>query len=147
MNNRNEEILNAWLNLSKSVNNERLVSGMTYNESLICNYLYRTLSHNPDQEVTATDLCQETKMLKSQMNRTLTDMEERKLILRKRSNIDKRRICIQLNPEQSRIYKAQHVEILRLIQSIVDELGEEKALQAKDLFNTIADIAGRILKK
>ena len=35
----NEELLTAWLKISTSVNNSRLVSKMSFNESLVCNIL------------------------------------------------------------------------------------------------------------
>ncbi len=36
-----EEVLKGWLKLSLAINNERLVSGLPYNEFLICGILYR----------------------------------------------------------------------------------------------------------
>ena len=67
----NEALLGAWLRLSTSINNSRLVTELPYNESLICNVLYRNdLLHN-EKKLTATELCAETKILKSQMNRSL----------------------------------------------------------------------------
>ena len=36
-----EEVLKGWLKLSMAINNERLVSGLPYNEFLICGILYR----------------------------------------------------------------------------------------------------------
>ena len=34
-----EALLTSWLRLSTSINNSRLVSTMSYNESLVCNLL------------------------------------------------------------------------------------------------------------
>ena len=77
MDNLHEDLLSAWLQLSTSINNTRVVSELTYNESLICNILYNNSKHNSDRKLTATDLCSATKMLKSQMNRTLNQLEKR----------------------------------------------------------------------
>ena len=74
MDSLNENLLNAWLRLSTSINNPRIVSEMTYNESLVCNILY----NHSESEITATDLCNATKMLKSQMNRTLNQLEKKR---------------------------------------------------------------------
>lgn len=76
MDNLHESLLNSWLRLSTSINNARLVSEMTYNESLICNILYNQ-SKTVNKYLTATDLCRMTNMLKSQMNRTLTQLEKK----------------------------------------------------------------------
>ena len=88
----NEVLLGAWLRISTVINNSRLVSEMSYNESLICNILYRNATEHPEHTMTATDLCAETRILKSQMNRILTQLEEKKLITRERSSEDKRKI-------------------------------------------------------
>ena len=36
-----EELLDGWLSMSMAIWNERLVSAMTYNESMVCNLLYK----------------------------------------------------------------------------------------------------------
>lgn len=57
MENMSEDLLNIWLRLSTSVINSRLVSDLSYNESLVCNILYNTQKKDPNQFLTATDLC------------------------------------------------------------------------------------------
>ena len=78
MKDTNEKILDAWVQLIMAVNSERLVTDMPFNEAVICNLLYR----NKDLKMTATDLCEITGMQKSQMNRTLTAMESKDIIIR-----------------------------------------------------------------
>ena len=139
--NMNEELLDAWLKLSVAINNEKVVSDMPYNEALICNILYRNQIHDPLKKLTATDLCNATKMQKSQMNRTLNSMEEKSLIVRERSELDKRQVFVSLNMEQNEIYERQHVKILEIIDSLTERLGEEKSKQALQLFTMITNIA------
>jgi len=139
----NEALLSAWLRLSTSVINSRLVSEMSYNESLICGILYKYSKLG--ETITATELCQTTRILKSQMNRTLTQLEEKGLIRRERSASDKRRIEISLNLEQAQQYEKQHKEILEIIDHIITELGAEETKQAIALFHRIADIANKFL--
>ena len=90
---QNEQVLEAWLQMTTVINNERITPDLPYNESMICRYLYQ----NQDINVTATDLCNYMRMQKSQMNRTLTSMEKKKLITRVRSEDDNRKIYITLN--------------------------------------------------
>ncbi len=145
MENMEESILMAWLRMCSAVSTERRVSELPYNESLICNILYHQQLTHPGEYLTATDLCQRMKMLKSQMNRTLNNMEGKNLIIRERSSQDKRRVFITMNPEQSRIYKRQHLKILRFIKEIAEKIGKEKAAQACEIFNLVADTAAEII--
>lgn len=142
----NERLLGAWLKISTVINNSRLVSEMSYNESLICNILYRNAMEHPEQLLTATDLCTETKILKSQMNRILTQLEEKKLITRERSSEDKRKVFVRLNEDQSNTYIKQHSQILKLLDDIIERLGEEKAIEITEALNGISDVASEIIK-
>lgn len=141
-----EQLLDAWLRLSTSLSKEKIATVLPYNESLICNILYRNQMQNPGQPLTATDLCQETKMLKSQMNRTLNNMEAKHLIFRMRSSQDKRRIFIALNQDQIRTYQKQHLKVLCFINEIIDKVGKEKAQEALEIFNLAADTVEEISK-
>lgn len=146
MENRNEELLKAWLRLSIDVNNEKLASDMPYNESLICNILYWNMLEHPEEKITATDLCRRTRMLKSQMNRTLSCMEKKKIIIRERSEKDKRQIFIRLDMSQIEVYHAQHQKILDIIGSIVDKIGIDTADEAIRICNLVADTALEVIK-
>lgn len=142
----NEALLDAWLKISTAVNNSRLVSEMSYNESRICNILYRNATEYPEKILTATDLCTETRILKSQMNRILTQLEEKKLITRERSPEDKRKIFIRLTTEQSNAYLTQHTQILKLLDNIIEKIGEEQTKEVIHALNGITDVAEQIIK-
>lgn len=145
MKNINEEVLEAWLRLTTVISNAKIVSDMPYNEALICNFLYNNQLQSPEHPLTATDLCRQTKMLKSQMNRTLQSMENKQLITRKRSDSDKRQVFIFLNTK-SEAYKKQHEKSLQIINSLADKIGAEKTKDIASLFNTIADLAQETIK-
>lgn len=142
MENINEAILEAWIDLITAVDSERLVFKMPYNEAIICNILYR----NQDKEVTATDLCKYTKMQKSQMNRTLTSLENKGFIKRNRSLKDRREITIELINDNSGIFKEVHNSNLALIDKIISRIGVEHAEEIIKLFSTIATIAKEEIK-
>jgi len=141
----NEALLGAWLKLSTAINNSRLVSEMSYNESLICNILYRNVAECPEKTLTATDLCDETKILKSQMNRILTQLEEKNLIIRERSSEDKRKIYIRLTSDQSNAYLKQHEQILKLLDDVIAKLGKEQTKEIIRALNGISDVADEII--
>lgn len=139
-----ESLLNSWLRLSTSINNARLVSEMTYNESLICNILYKQAKNDYEEAITATTLCQMTNMLKSQMNRTLNQLEKKNMITRVRSEKDKRQIFISMNLNQCHAYEKQHVQILRILDAVITQMGSQKTQQAIQTLNQIADIATQL---
>ena len=142
----NEALLGAWLRLSISINNSRVVSEISYNESLICNILYRNATESPEQSLTATDLCKETRILKSQMNRILTQLENKNLITRERSPEDKRKVFIRLTSEQSNAYIKQHAQILALLDTIIDKLGTEQTEGVISALNGISDVADEVIR-
>ena len=145
MDNTSESLLNAWLRLSTSVINPRLVSEISYNESLICNILYNNYCENPEKKITATDLCNQTKMLKSQMNRTLNLLEKKGIIAKERSQEDKRQVWISFDLEHAGLYKTQHDRILKLVDAIIGQVGEEQTTEAIQLINALADAADKVI--
>ena len=132
----NEKILSAWLKMILAVDSERVVSELSYNESIICNVLYSNL----DKEMTATELCTITKMQKSLMNRTLNSLEEKQLIKKERSEKDKREIVIQLVDNPNSLFMKQHTSTLAYVDKIIEHLGE-KSEEIINIFETIAKIA------
>ena len=80
-------------------------------------------------------------MQKSQMNRTLTSMEDKNIITRTRSEDDKRKIFVSLNDSQIEIYEKEHQRILRIVDKLIDRVGQENAQKALELFRLIAHIA------
>lgn len=146
MDETNEILLNSWLRLSKAIYNERIVPDLPYNESLIYNLLYRNQQKNPEKPLTATDLCKSTKILKSQMNRILNSMEQKKMIVRERSTTDKRQVLVRLEQEQIEIYQKQHEKILDIVDEIINKMGKEKARQTIEIFNLVSDIAEEVIE-
>jgi DNA-binding MarR family transcriptional regulator len=141
----NEKLLSSWLSLTTVISNESFVSNMSYNEAIICHILYTQFLNDPKKKLTATDLCKKTNMLKSQMNRTLTSMEKKKLIIRKRSKEDKRNINIELNQLNMEPYLNQHEEILKNVNHIIDKFGQEKTKEIIQLFDELIQTAKEVL--
>lgn len=143
----NEQLLDAWLTLSTTIINDRIVSEMPYNESLICNILYRNQMQEPAKRLTATDLCSETRMLKSQMNRTLNNMEKKGIISRERSVQDKRQVFVTFHPDRADAFQKQHEKILQMTDAIITKLGVKKTYEIIELFQIISDTADDVLKQ
>lgn len=136
-----ELLLDSYLRLSTAISNERVVSELPYNEALICNLLY----HCAPQAMTATELCEHTRMQKSQMARTLNEMEEKGLILRRRSQSDRRQVLVALDEEHAEAFFRQHDKTLQIVQAIGGQLAPEKVQALTDLLSEAADIARDVL--
>lgn len=141
MSSATERLLDSYLRLSTAISNERVVSELPYNEALICNLLYR----NAPKAMTATELCEHTRIRKSQMARTLNEMEEKGLILRARSTSDRRHVLVELNREQAAAFFRQHSQTLEIADAIARRLTPEKVHALTVLLNEAADAAREVL--
>lgn len=132
-----EQLLEVWLDISAVLRNDRLVNGLTFNETFICNILLRQKKKDPDIYLTAMDLCASTGILKSQMNRCLTSLEEKEMIERIRSEEDKRKIYIKFREEHDKLYREEHQHSLGITEKLIQEMGEEKVRQMIGLLNEV----------
>lgn len=141
-----EELLEGWLGVSLSIINERLVSAMTFNESMVCNLLYRQ-ERKEGAPLTATDLCGRLRILKPQMNVILNHLERDGLISRERSSVDKRNVHIRLTAWGTHIYEKAHQEILRLPDGLIERLGEEKICSLVRMLKEVTACFGQMMEE
>lgn len=132
-----EALLDGWLGMSTAISNERLVSAMTYNESMVCGALYRQRCAGA-QPLTATELCAELQILKPQMNVILNRLEQQGMIARARSRKDRRQVEILLTEQGVPVYEAAHREILEFPQALIDRLGAEKMRMFAQMMREVA---------
>lgn len=126
-----DKLLDAWLNLTSSLWNTRLVSDMTYNEAHILGLLLRYEQKMP---MTATALIRRTRLLKSQMNKVLTTLEGKGYITRTRSAADRRVIELCLTPEGKAAYRKEHERVEAILAGLLARIGADKALSvARDI--------------
>ena len=118
-----EELLYAWMKMSVFIRGNRILSDLSFNEVMICGMLSR---QPPDAPLTATELGEQTNLLKSQINHILTGMEQRNLIERTRSTADKRVVYVQLSEEGRRIYAQEHAGVMEILKVVYEEFGSEK---------------------
>lgn len=121
---KQEALLQAWIQMSLMVRGNRLVSGLSFNEIVICRILHQRQVMG-GEPVTATELCKKMQLLKSQINKILTSMERSGLIERVRSQSDRRRIEIRLLPKAMETYQASHEGILDIMNHVCGRLGDE----------------------
>lgn len=140
---RQEELLQAWIDMSLRIRGNRLVSGLSFNEIIICRILYerQKAGGNP---VTATELCKRMQLLKSQVNKLLTAMEKSGLVERVRSENDRRKIEIRLKPGAEEIYVDAHERILQIMQHVCEHLGREQSEQLTVLLRAAVEVIDRM---
>ena len=123
-----EELLQAWIDMSLRVRGNRLVSGLSFNEIVICRILYERKMKG-EAPVTAAELCRRMQLLKSQINKILTGMERRGLIERVRSESDRRKMELCLKPGAEKIYEQAHERILVIMGHVCSRMGADHAQQ------------------
>lgn len=131
-----EHLLDAWLSLTSTLWNTRIVSSLSYNEAHVMGIL---LHHSTEESpMTATDLIRRTRLLKSQMNKILTALEKQGYIHRVRSKQDKRMIHVFLTAEGEAAYLHEHQGVEVILEQLVSRIGTERALAvSKDLFDIV----------
>ena len=112
-----EELIIAWLRLSAMMEKRTLVSGLSFNEAMVCNLIHRGCC-------TAGALCEQTKILKSQMNTILSSLEKRGIITRTPSPTDRRKVEIRFLDEGYALYRRSHEHTIALLDRLVEEVGE-----------------------
>lgn len=120
-----EALLRAWLGLAAVIWSRDLVSGITYNEAIVCNLLSHRMETAPESPLTATELCEMLNIRKSQMNQILTSLERQGYISRTRSEADRRQVHLSLTPEGQDAYTASHQKASSLLAAVVERLGPE----------------------
>lgn len=118
-----EQLLEAWMAMEVCIRGNRLLSEFSMNEMLVCNTLYRRM--HSGSPVTATELCRNTRLLKSQMNRLLSSMEYDGLIRRERNPADKREVYVYLQEAALPRYLKEHEHVLNIVGAVCSALGEE----------------------
>lgn len=132
-----EELLAVWLQLTNIINNQRLAKVLSFNEALVCGLLAGGCR-------TASDLCAETRILKSQMTVIIHALEAKGVLRRRHSQWDRRRIELELLPEGMELYLDGHRQTLALVDRVIGAMGEEKVRallpllrQATEVFDSI----------
>ena len=138
-----DDLLAAWLNLSSTLWNTRLVSTMTYNEAHVLGILLR---HKDDAApMTATDLIRRTRLLKSQMNKVLTTLEQQNFISRIRAEADKRLIHIRLTEAGKATYLNAHRDVEVILNTLIEHIGMERAVHITKEISDLTDVLENIV--
>lgn len=133
-----EELLQSWIDMSLLIRGNRLVSGFSFNEIIVCRILYLRMQQG-GEPVTATELCTRMSLLKSQINKVLTSMESSGLIERVRSENDRRRMEIRLCEKGLKAYEEEHERILQIACHVHARLGEQRSRELSRMMNDMVE--------
>lgn len=143
-----EELLAAWLRLTSVIDNQRLAAACTgedslpFNEAMVCGLLAQAQAEG--SSLTASELCRQTRILKSQMNAILRSLERKGLVSRRQSRQDRRQIELRLLPEGETVYRKSHCHSVAIAARLIEKLGEEEAGSLLALLRRTADIFDNI---
>ncbi len=137
-----EELLQAWIRMSVCIRGNRILTDMSMNEMMICGLLYERQQAG-SEDLTAKELCERTRLLKSQMNKILSDMEAAGMIERFRCEEDRRRVYIRMKEGHVRHYMEEHRRIMEVMAAVDRELGEEKMRELTNLVQTATQVVDR----
>ena len=119
-----EELLQAWMQMSVCIRGNRILSDLSFNEIMLCGMLYRQESAGLPS-LSATELGEKMRLLKSQMNHILTSLEKTGLVERARGTADKRVIHVHLTDLGREVYEREHARVMEIMSLLYADLGEE----------------------
>lgn len=134
-----ESLVNSWVRFSLVLRNEKLVSTLTYNETVICGMINKN-----GNEMQFKNLSKIMNMSKSLLTRSLNDLEKRGIVVKYNKDENHKNIYISLTPNGRETYLKEHEHALMIAKKI-EAISEGKIDIVIDTFNRISDSIDIIL--
>ena len=125
-----EIMLKAWINMSVNTRENRLLNELSFNEMLVLNMIQ-------NKECSFKELVNELNILKSQLNRVIQNLVQKKLIIAYTPENDKRSLMIKKG-DNTELYKQEHARMIEIMRKIRKQIGEEDTLKLIYLLNQVA---------
>lgn len=123
----NEDIVLSWVHLSSILKNSRVTNGLAYNEAVVMLLLYNEYRAGGKGILPFSRIVEETRMLKSQANRTVASLEAKGFVTKQGGARDKRAVYVAASPDCMDKFLAVHNNSLALADGICNIIGEEDA--------------------
>lgn len=123
-NQKDEELILAWVRLTCVLKNSRLTEGLSYNEAIVMLRAYNRFRQNGEGVVSFKEISDETHLLKSHVHHTIEMLVEKGLLERVEKG-DRRMSFVRLVPENLEEFLRVHRKSLALAHDIHRILGEE----------------------
>lgn len=127
-----EIMLKAWINMSVNTRENRLLNELSFNEMLVLNMIQ-------NKECSFKELVNELNILKSQLNRVIQNLVQKKLIIAYTPENDKRSLMIKKG-DNTELYKQEHARMIEIMKKIRKQIGEEDTLKLIYLLNQVASL-------
>ena len=127
-----EIMLKAWINMSVNTRENRLLNELSFNEMLVLNMIQ-------NKECSFKELVNELNTLKSQLNRVIQNLVQKKLIIAYTPENDKRSLMIKKG-DNTELYKQEHARMIEIMRKIRKQIGEEDTLKLIYLLNQVASL-------
>lgn len=122
-----ENVIMSWVRLTGMLKNTRLTKGMIYNEAIVMLIVNRRYKEDGVGMVSFREIVEETKMLKSLVNRTIDSLVKKGLLARYDGEADRRTTYVCPIPENMQPYFDVHEQTLKMVHEIIDIIGAEDA--------------------
>lgn len=120
-------LLRAWVQLSGILKNSRFTKELPYNEAIVMLLLYEQYVTDGMGILSIREITVNTKMLKSQVNRTVNSLESKGLLQRCEGCGDRRVGYVRCVEDQLSVFLQVHNSSLQIAQKIIDIIGAEDA--------------------
>ena len=124
---RENDLLQAWVTLSWIVKNRRITKGLMYNEATVMMLLYNRYLTDGVGLISIKEIVEQTRMLKSLVNRTVSALERKGLLVRCPGTEDKRTVFVKCVEDKLDTFLQVHRSSLQVAQNIIAIIGEEDA--------------------
>lgn len=141
MNAIDEPLLYAWLRMSTTLEDIQPYTRLTRNESLICHVLFRQEKTRPGVPLTPTDISRRTKIRKSQVNRSLNQLERRGIITREHSTADRRKVYVHFMTENASAFFEMYAKSIEMTDRFVSAVGADEAERLIAVMDKVTEIA------
>ena len=136
--NRSEELLSAWLRLTANVRGNRMLKELSLNEIMILRLVHL---EGGEEGLTATAINERLKLLKSLTHRVLVGLEGKGMVCRRPDAWDGRTVRVVITAAGIAAYTREHPRVMRLVDGVAENLGDEDCRRLSDLVERALDAA------
>ena len=129
-----ERMIDAWVLLASTIKENRFLDDFSFNEMMVLGIVYK------HKNISFTNLCKETAMLKSLLNRTLTSLIDKNILEMKAFEGDKRKKIISFKDDKYDVYLKEHEKLVKVMTSIKNKIGLKKTEQLVESLNTLGNV-------
>lgn len=122
-----ENVIDAWVQITGLFKNTRLTQGLIYNEAIIMLIAFRKYEEDGEGLVSFKEITTRTRMLKSLVNRTIDSLVAQNLLVRCDGKTDRRTTFVRPVKENLPQFLEVHRRSLEIVENIVKIIGEKDA--------------------